>query len=208
MRTFNLKWFILALLSISIGLYPLIYTLDLPRFGLLSTKPAALLANGLWQWMFYLHIGFGGLSLLVGWTQFVPRWQRERLPMHRLLGKVYIGSVLLSGVSGFYVGTLATGGRIAQAGFILLALLWLGTTLRAYLAVRSGNIYLHKRMMVYSFAAAFAAVTLRIWLPLLVILHQGHFLPAYRIVAWLAWVPNILVAYWINRRSTQRLKAA
>ncbi|GAB4428835.1 MAG: hypothetical protein OHK0039_47410 [Bacteroidia bacterium] len=54
-----------------------------------------------------------------------------------------------------------------------------------------------------SYAACFAAVTLRLWLPILTAL-LGDFLPAYRIVAWLCWVPNLLVAlaviWWQRRR--------
>jgi len=50
--------------------------------------------------------------------------------------------------------------------------------------------------MIYSYAACFAAVTLRIWLPLLMIT-LGDYLFAYRIVAWLCWVPNIIAAYFI-----------
>ena len=54
--------------------------------------------------------------------------------------------------------------------------------------------------MIYSYAACFGAVTLRIWLPLLILL-LGSFEPAYRIVAWLAWVPNLIFAYyWVKRK--------
>jgi len=53
--------------------------------------------------------------------------------------------------------------------------------------------------MIYSYAECFAAVTLRIWLPLLTLV-LGEFLTAYRIVAWLCWVPNILFAYIWGRR--------
>jgi hypothetical protein len=63
------------------------------------------------------------------------------------------------------------------------------------LRIREGKITQHQRLMIYSFAA----VTLRIWLPLLMLFLD--YLVAYRIVAWLCWVPNMLVAYIIiNRR--------
>ena len=50
------------------------------------------------------------------------------------------------------------------------------------------------------YALIFGAVTLRIWLPLLIIAYQGQFVPAYRWVAWLSWVPNALFVEWIIRR--------
>jgi len=52
--------------------------------------------------------------------------------------------------------------------------------------------------MIFSYAACFAAVTLRVWLPLLTIA-MGEFNSAYRIVAWLCWVPNLIVAFLIVR---------
>ena len=38
------------------------------------------------------------------------------------------------------------------------------------------------------------------WLPILIVAYGGEFLPAYRWVAWLAWVPNLALAEWMIRR--------
>jgi hypothetical protein len=46
----------------------------------------------------------------------------------------------------------------------------------------------------------FAAVTLRVELPLLIAAFQA-FDPAYMMVSWSCWVPNLLVAEWIVRRT-------
>jgi hypothetical protein len=57
--------------------------------------------------------------------------------------------------------------------------------------------------MLVSYSLIFAAVTLRIELPLLIIAF-GDFTPAYRVVAWLSWVPNLLWAAWYARRIAGR----
>lgn len=49
--------------------------------------------------------------------------------------------------------------------------------------------------MTRSFALTLAAVTLRIYLPLLA--SQMSFLTAYLIVSWVCWVPNLLAAEWL-----------
>jgi hypothetical protein len=59
----------------------------------------------------------------------------------------------------------AFGGLAARLGFVGLALGWLYTGLRAYLAMRARNVVSHRRWMVRDFALTFAAVTLRLWLP-------------------------------------------
>lgn len=167
-------------------------------FGLLSTKDAALLADVGWNIAFYSHITCGGLALLVGWVQFQDKLRLSRPAVHRGVGAFYIAAVIISAVSGIVIGFSATGGWVTEIGFILLGIVWLTTTILAYRAIRQHHIDLHRQWMVYSYAASFAAVTLRIWLPLLIMLTQDFFI-AYKLVAWLCWVPNILVAYWINR---------
>jgi hypothetical protein len=54
--------------------------------------------------------------------------------------------------------------------------------------------------MIRSYALTFAAVTLRIWLPFLIGILGLTFIEAYKIVAWLSWIPNILVAELIISR--------
>lgn len=188
--------FLFAFSAIAIGLYPIAYFVVDPRFGLLSTKSKELLSDMLWNGMFYAHIIFGGIALFIGWIQFNKNIQQKRIALHRFVGKLYLFAVLLSGISSLYVGYFATGGIIAKLGFVSLGMVWLYTSIRGFIAVKNKNIALHQKMMIYSYAACFAAVTLRIWLPSLTAL-LGDFIPAYRIVAWLAWVPNIAVAHYI-----------
>lgn len=128
------------------------------------------------------------------------------MSLHRLIGKIYVFAALLSATAGFYIALYATGGFIASAGFICLALLWFTTTLSAYIHIRNRRIDQHQEMMIYSYAACFAAVALRIWLPLLTMLFND-FMPAYQIVAYLCWAPNLIVAYFIIKQARKRRAA-
>lgn len=196
----KVAWIVFVLLAIGIGLYPLIYLFAAEDFGLLLGKSKEILASDIWNLAFYGHISFGGLALLSGWSQFSKKLRAKYLNIHRLLGRVYVISVLISGLCGIYIGFYATGGWIPSLGFICLGIVWLFTTGVAYVGVKRKDMSLHQGMMIYSYAACFAAVTLRIWLPLLTVVF-GEFLTAYRIVAWLCWVPNILFAYiWVRRK--------
>jgi len=199
--TKKITFFIFALFSVLIGLYPLIYIFQDRKFGLLKTKSEIILNDFVWNVAFYTHIFLGGLALLIGWIQFVPKWRERKIGLHRTIGKIYIISVLLSAVTGFYIGIFATGGFIVSAGFMTLAVVWFYTTLSAYLSIRKGNILLHQKMMVYSYAACFAAVTLRIYLPVLVGVFR-EFVKAYLVVSWLCWIPNMIAAYFLNRKQS------
>ena len=201
----RVSYILLAISAIAIGLYPVIYFLVDRTFGLLASKTPELLSDTLWNGMFYTHIVLGGVALLVGWIQFSEKIRRDRMNLHRSIGKVYIITVLLSAVSGFYIGYYATGGWIAKIGFMAMALTWFFTTLIGFTSIKNKNIIKHQKMMVYSYAVCFAAVTLRIWLPILSGL-LGSFLPAYKIVAWLCWIPNLFVAQYIINRQFRTLK--
>jgi uncharacterized membrane protein len=193
----KVSYYFIAICALLIGLYPIAYFL-VPdrRFGLLASKSAELLANNLWNIMFYTHIILGAIALLIGWIQFNKKLRLKNISIHRKIGKLYVISVLLSGFSGFYIGYFATGGIIAKSGFMTMAMAWFLTTFFAFTTIKNGNVIQHQKLMIYSYAICFAAVTLRIYLPIFTPL-LGGFLPAYKLIAWLCWVPNTIVAYFI-----------
>ena len=200
--TNKVAWFLFAFFAIVVSLYPLLYGYLAyvgVEEGLRSKKTAELLANTVWNIGFYTHITFGGLALLVGWVQFSKRFRNANLKRHRRIGKIYMLSVLIGGLAGLFIAFYATGGTDAKLGFASLALIWLFTTYLAFRAIKNGDIKKHEVFMIYSYAACFAAVTLRLWMPILVPIF-GDFVPAYRVVAWLCWVPNMSFAYYFIKR--------
>jgi uncharacterized membrane protein len=198
---------ILAFFAISIGLYPAIYFLiDISQTGFLSSKPPAILSSTWWTFLFYQHIIFGGIALLTGWSQFIKKIRSKKINFHRTLGKVYIISCLLSGLSGLYIAFFANGGIVACLGFGGLAVSWLFSTTKAYLSIRNKKINSHENWMTRSYALTFAAVTLRLYIPTFAAF-KVDFLTAYIIISWLCWVPNLLVAEGIIRtRQTNKLQ--
>jgi uncharacterized membrane protein len=190
---------IIAFFAITIGLYPCIYFLNNYPYGLLHSKSDELLSSIVYNTGFYTHISFGGLALLIGWLQFLPKLRKRYWKLHRQTGRVYVIATSLSAVAAIYIAVYARGGIIATLGFIGLGLTWLYTTLRAYINIKNKQITQHQKMMTYSYAACFAAVTLRVYLPLLTLLLHD-LTTAYLIVAWLCWLPNLIVAYFITRR--------
>lgn len=197
-------WFLFAFFAIGIGVYPAAYLFFDMSMGLLSYKEDALLTNPIWNMTFYLHIYFGGLALLTGWSQFSKKLRQKRLAIHRALGFSYIASILISGTTGLYVAFYATGGFAAAWGFATLSVAWLFTTCVSYACLRRKNIRLHQFWMIRSYALTFAAVTLRIWLPLMQVAMGMEFVEAYRIVAWLCWIPNLLAAEFLIVRIGRR----
>ena len=148
----------------------------------------------------YTHIFASVVALTLGPFQFLPVMRRRFAGLHRWMGRAYLGiGVLLGGSAGLYMATFAFGGIVAKVGFSLLAVLWLYTGFRAFSAIRRGDVVEHRQWMVRNFSLTLAAVTLRILLPASGIAGIAFEL-AYPAIAWLCWVPNLLVAeWWFNR---------
>ena len=144
----------------------------------------------------YIHVFAAIVALVLGPFQFSTRLRKKYTGLHRWLGRAYLGvGVLAGGLSGLYMSQYAFGGPVAKLGFAVLAVLWIYTGLRAYLAVRHGAIEMHRKWMVRNFSLTFAAVTLRLYLP--ISMATGvDFAIAYSIIAWLCWVPNVVFAEW------------
>ncbi|HJS54519.1 MAG TPA: DUF2306 domain-containing protein [Chitinophagaceae bacterium] len=197
---------LMAALAVFVGFYPFRYFFLVDRnFGLLQLKTEAVLTSPFWNIGFYSHIIPGGIALLIGWIQFSETIRTKRLTWHRTLGKIYVFTALMSSLAGIYIAFYATGGITASLGFMSLGLFWFYSTYKAYSSIRNKNITTHQQMMIYSYAACLAAVTLRIYLPLMSFAFQD-FTKAYLLVAWISWLPNLAVAFFIIKR--QRLKTA
>jgi hypothetical protein len=188
-------WFVsLAVAAYAIGAYaflPLGMLVVPTMRAAFEANPAAL----------YAHVFAAAVALAIGPAQFSARLRLHRPRLHRWLGRVYLGvGVGIGGTAGLVMATHASGGPWARLGFGMLAVAWLTSGLRAYLAARARSFVVHRRWMVRNFALTLAAVTLRIYVPSSLAAGLA-FESAYPVIAWLCWVPNLLVAEMLfNRR--------
>lgn len=189
-----LKWTIFILFAVSIGIYPFMYLLFDMSQGFLAMKGPESLTSKVWLTAFYLHIIPGGFALLAGWSQFSARIRKWNIHFHRNLGRVYLIAVVPGGIAGLYLALFATGGMISTLGFSGLGLAWLYTSYRAYQSIRKKDTQQHQYWMIRSYSLCWAAVMLRLYIPLFELAFAMEYVMAYRIIAWLCWVPNLMVA--------------
>jgi len=167
--------------------------------GFLSAKGS--LPNDLdWQIAFHAHLIGGAIALGLGWLQFLPKLRKNKPILHRNIGKVYLASILvISAPAAMYLAPNAIGSIWNSWGFGLMAISWFCTSIAGLWYIRKGQVTIHQKWMIRSFALTLAAVSLRIQLPTYII--SGYsFELAYSIVAWSCWVPNLFIAEWIIRK--------
>jgi hypothetical protein len=145
------------------------------------------------------HLVGGLVALAVGSWQLNARLRARVIALHRWTGRTYSVAVLVGGLGALRMATVSQGGVAAHLGFGALALLWLFSTARGYIAIRSHDEVRHRAWMIRSYSLTFAAVTLRIYIPLS--LAAGiPFADAYPVISWLCWVPNLVLAEWFVQR--------
>ena len=144
---------------------------------------------------FFTHVYTAMFVLPAGLTQFSAYIRKHYAELHRITGWVYAFTVvLLAGPSGFYMGVYANGGMISQIAFCILAVLWIYFTAMAIVRAKQNNFKSHREYLIRSFALTLSAITLRAWKYILVFLFEPRPMDVYHLVAWLGWIPNLLIA--------------
>lgn len=147
-----------------------------------------------WRVAFFIHVYTSMFALIAGFTQFSKTILKDHKKIHRTIGKLYVVVILcLTGPSGFIMAIYANGGLSSKIGFLLLDILWMFFTYKAFRFALKKQFIEHKKYMYRSYTLTLSAITLRAWKYMLVFLFHPAPMDIYRIVCWLGFVPNLLL---------------
>jgi uncharacterized membrane protein len=156
--------------------------------------------NPVWKVSFFIHVLSSIFLLIAGFTQFYDPL-RKFSTVHRMVGKIYILIIVfISGPASFVMALYANGGMPSQIAFSILSILWIFFTAKAWIEIGKQNYIEHGNFMLRSYALTLSALTLRAWKYIIVLVFHPHPMDGYMIVAWLGWIPNLLIAEWLIRR--------
>ncbi|WP_308637208.1 DUF2306 domain-containing protein [Paenibacillus silvisoli] len=155
-----------------------------------------------------LHIIFAFIAMVAGFVQFIGRIRGHRSRIHRIVGRVYVGSIFVSGLLVFvivpYIETFTS-----AVSFLLLASLWLFTTWKGFRAAMQGKAGEHRVWMIRSFGITLVAVCARVIVPALLLVYgvlHGFELPGgregmiediLRVNIWTALVLDVVIVEWV-----------
>ena len=187
-------WYTMTLLAVMVSLYAAAIVVAPPIRN--DFMVALFTESGLSA---YAHLLGGAIALAIGPFQLSSGIRSRHLSLHRLLGRVYVVAILVGGLGALSLAVSASGGLPAKTGFGLMAIVWLSSTAFAFVSIRQRRIAEHQAWMIRSYAITLAAVTLRFYLPISIA--AGYeFAAVYPAIAWLCWVPNLIVAEWFVLR--------
>jgi len=152
------------------------------------------------RWGLVLHIAGGVIALTAGLVQLWLGLTNRVAALHRALGKLYVGVIVVASSAGFYLSLTIPGSAPYAAGLFFLCVAWVVTTSTAVFAIRRRNLLQHREWMMRSYAVTFAFVTFRFGVDALT--SQGLATgDAQAIMAWACWaIPLLLLEAPIQLR--------
>ncbi|MEH0978166.1 DUF2306 domain-containing protein [Bacillus mobilis] len=203
-------WFVVTCFAFLVASYIVVqyFIMDGFQTGLVKVKLMfGSKLSAFWYMMLFIHITTSIVALVIGPFTLSTKFRERNINRHRIIGRIYMVGILLGGFSGLYLAFYATGGLVAKLGFGLLSVFWLTSAYQALNRIKNKKIKDHRNWMIRNYSLTFGAVTLRIWLPLFIVLFGiERFELSYAIIAWLAWVPNLIVAELFIRKRLNKGK--
>jgi uncharacterized membrane protein YozB (DUF420 family) len=203
------KWFIrillgfFFLLGVALAANALSYGNFDPQYGFLKLKQTAI-ETGWYLPAYYAHVLVAGIILVIGFFQVHDGFRKRFLIIHRAFGYVYVmGILFFSAPGGMVMAFFINRGPMVLWSFVLQCSLWVYFTYEAYRYIRQRKIEMHQAMMYRSFALTLAAITLRLYIFFLSDQYNLSQSTGYATLAWLSWVPNLIVAEVIIRKRFQ-----
>jgi uncharacterized membrane protein len=138
------------------------------------------------------HMLVAPVALLLGPFQFSAGLRTKYPRFHRVSGRIYVAACVVSGFAALATAPYASGGGIAGLGFGILGLSWLAATLGAWRAAVRRDFSTHRLLMRFSYAMTFAAVTLRLQIPIGFALGFASYSAMSVWLAYTAWIPNVI----------------
>lgn len=155
-----------------------------------------------------LHIALALVALISGLFQFHARFRASYPAWHRILGRIYVISVMASGVLGLVLTFYAENFTKSMA-FLALSVLWLITTWNGFRYAVKGKLPQHRIWMIRSYAVTLVAISSRLIVPVCILLYlafHGFKLPEggreqmvtdiLNINVWIGLLLNLLVVEW------------
>lgn len=149
------------------------------------------------RWWLIGHLSGGIIAILIGPFQFIPKFRNRYLKTHRLLGKIYLLSIIVGSSCAFYMSIMVSP-RVNMAWSIALFFLglpWIISALMAYRMVRLKRIPQHREWMIRSYVITFGFAIFRIlndeWD------YMTQIMPTFPergpTIVWLAWAVPLFI---------------
>ena len=149
------------------------------------------------RWLMLVHGVPGALALFLGVFQFSSRLRQRYLYVHRVMGRIYVGSVAIAAPVAIAVSLALPIPTLFMASLIQ-AFGWVATTATALYCVRTGRIQQHREWMMrsYPFAAVFVVGRVIVAIPAIERMGLlGLEATVWSVIATACFLPSFVIAW-------------
>lgn len=143
-------------------------------------------------WVF-AHLVAGSTALISGPLQFIGRFRKKYMELHRRIGKIYLVSVATGGIAGFYMACTSHINMVYMTGLIGLSVVWLGCGTLAFIAILNRNIAQHREWMIRTYVVTFSFITFRVFADGMAYLGIGDFKSRLALMSWACWAGPFII---------------
>jgi uncharacterized membrane protein len=148
------------------------------------------------------HILPAFLFITLAPFQFSSALRARHVRLHRWSGRALLVLAVPLGLSGLFLGLKTPfGGDLEAYGVALAGALFLGSMVKAFIAVRRGDLRGHRIWMTRAFAVALSVSTMRVVLPLLMAFTGAGLQAMFGVAVWIGLLTTIAAAeLWLKRQ--------
>jgi uncharacterized membrane protein len=161
-----------------------------------------------------IHIAGGIIAILTGAFQFIEAIRTKYVRWHRILGKIYLISILISALVSYYLSVFhAIIDRhyiTFGIGLMGLATAWLFTSGMAFWAIKRRDFEQHREWMIRSYVVTCGFITFRLIFGILQQVLGVDKIDSGNIAAWGSWSVSLLFTEIIiqySKISQQKIKS-
>jgi uncharacterized membrane protein len=149
-----------------------------------------------------IHVAGGMVALIIGPLQFFSSLRRMYPRIHRVIGRIYLLSVLISASASVYLAVfdnwITKKGFMFATGALGMALAWYITAGMAYYAIKNRNFNQHKEWMIRSYVLTSNFIIFRLIFYGLLGIDSFPFKDdAGDFTVWAGWSIPLLITEWI-----------
>jgi len=160
-------------------------------------------------WLF-IHILFGISATITSPFQFISYLRTHFLKTHKILGKIYVYSIIVSSITSFYLCATTPENLWYALGLGGFTFAWLITAVMGMLCAMKGKIDQHKAWMVRSFVVT-AGFSISRLLEDMIVHADAAVARVERltVLSWISWIIPLLITEWIliKKRNSIQVQA-
>ena len=159
-------------------------------------------------WLMWAHGLPGAIALFLGVFQFSSRLRKRYLQLHRVMGRIYVGSVAIAAPAAVMVALALPIPTLLMASMIQ-AVGWIVTTATGLYCVRTGRIPQHREWMIRSYPFAMVFIVVRVIGEIPAIARMGLLgveTVVWSVIATACFLPSFVIAWQALAASRRPVK--